>query len=89
MKSIQKESVVEYHAINIHDAILMLPVMDKLGKELQDTAEEYYAHEDNLEKQCFFRMEYIKIAERLNLMCALGFCTSEPWQRDERIYPLG
>lgn len=88
MKTIQKESVAEYHNINISDAILMLPVMDKLVKELRDTAEAYYAHQDMPEEQFFFKEEYIKITERLNLLYVIGFRASEPWQRDDVIYPF-
>lgn len=89
MKTIQKESVAEYHNINISDAILMLPVMDDLAKKLNEAADAYFAHQNSPADQRFYQVEYMKIAERLNLMCSLGFATSDPWQRLEEIYPIG
>lgn len=88
MKTIQRDSVVDYHAINVNDAILMLPVMDGLVKDLQDTAEAYHEHEDKPEDQIFFKKEYIKSVERLNLMYSLGFRASTQYQIDESICPF-
>lgn len=86
MKTVLQQTQVEYHTINIQDAILILPIMDELVEKLKEAEIAFYTHSENEEKQMKYRDAYIKVVNQLNLMFSLGFRSSYDYQVDENIY---
>ena len=83
MKQITQTAEVAYFAIEIQDAITMLPVMDKLSKDLQNYLEIW---KENRESEDSWKqkrakeacIEAHKIYDQLRVLHKVGFVTSVP-----------
>ena len=86
MKKIERSEEITFSAISIQDAVLMVPLMDRLAEEFRALATTVGHDPHNFELQT----KYVQLGNQLHTLEELGFCTSFPGmiQYDPQYFPV-
>lgn len=74
MKTIRQNTSIKFHSISIQEAIVMLPVMDKLCEELAEANNDIHRHGNDSR----VIEDYYTKCEQVFILLKLGFVPSHP-----------
>ena len=89
MRQTTKTEEVKYFSPTLQDAIAMVPLMDRLARELMRTNNEVHKHEAGTVRYTDALKDYLQVARQLWILTSMGFSASieEAIQFDPDLFP--